>query len=160
MARRSKKNPIVGYVKAAAAHRKHPIVVGLFQYVAPALGGYVAVHTVGRIARGLAAKRWPQYATYVACGTKLATAGLIYYASGKVAFMKQHREAILAGVGVAIFESLLRNLLPGMAWAIDGPAPPAQLAAGDDDDDELNDADATDGLDDDDLGGGSLDSGF
>lgn len=159
MSRRSKRNPVVGFVKQVAAHKKNKVVSTLLTYVAPAIGAYAATHVVGRVAQAVAAKRWPAQARFVGFGAKLATAGLVYYASDKISFMKQHREAILAGVGVALFESLVRLMLPGMAFAIDGPAV-GQLGAYQDAADEgANDADPdpTDADDLDDLGGGIFD---
>lgn len=165
MARRSKRNPVVNFVKSVASHKKNKIVDTLLTYVAPAVGSYVAIHTVGRMAHHFVAKRWPAYANHASFGVKLAAAATVYYVSDKVKFMKERREAILAGMGVALVESLVRLMLPGMAWAIDGPAPASRIAPhsgpddleGDDDllaptnDDELNDEDLGG------LGGGLVD---
>ena len=127
----SKKKPLgaVRFIKKVAAHKNSPVVAMLLQYVAPAVGGYAAVQVVGRIARGVVAKRWPAYGTHAAIGAKLATAGLLYYATDHIGSLKRHREAILAGAGVALFETLVRALLPGMGWLIDAPQAP-QLDTG------------------------------
>ena len=44
-----------------------------------------------------------------------------------VDIVKKHREAILAGAGIALFETLIKALLPGMGWLIDAPAAQSQL---------------------------------
>lgn len=129
----------VNFVKKVAAHRSHPVVGMLLQYVAPAVGGYATVQVVGRIARGVVGKRWPGYAAHAAIGAKLATAATLYYATGAVQSLKKHREAILAGAGIALFETLVKALLPGMGWLIDAPAAQSAITDG-----EVYKGDATD----------------
>ena len=117
----------IRFVKKVAEHRKSPIVAAILQYVAPAIGGYAAVQLTGRIAKGFVAKRWPAYSTHAAIGAKLAASGLLYYATDYFGSLKKHREAILAGAGIALFETLIKALLPGMGWLIDAPAAQSQL---------------------------------
>ena len=156
MPRRNKRNPVVNFVKKVAAHKKNRFVAIALEYVAPAVGAYAVTHTVGRMAASVAAKRWPAHAHYVGLGAKLATAGLVYYASDKVGFMKARREAILAGVGIALFESLVRLMLPGMTFVLDAPTNVVKTVTDGMGDDELNDA--ADDFDDlGDEGGGIFD---
>ena len=129
----SKKKPLgaVRFIKKVAEHRKSPIVAALLEYVGPAIGGYAAVQLTGRIAKGFVAKRWPAYGAHAGVAAKLATAGLLYYATDHFSSLKRHREAILAGAGIALFETLIKALLPGMGWLIDAPATQSQLDSSD-----------------------------
>lgn len=117
-------------------------------FVAPAAGGYVATRIVGRLARGMTAKRWPRFSSKHASPLAgLLTLAGAYLASKKVRFVANYEAPLIAGVVIAVLQSIIQSYFPSLLGLLDmsplSVALPAPVPQGNDDgyDDADNDLD-------------------
>jgi hypothetical protein len=124
----AKKSGLVSFVKKAKRlktesssfmKKNPPIVTDVFTYIVPAAGAYVATRMIGRAARTFLGGKFPKTLPFAAPAASLATFGMIWYFAHKVDFTKKYHNQLMIGAGIAVIQSLVQSVLPGMNWLFD-----------------------------------------
>lgn len=148
---RKKKSALAGLVNNAreiASYKKNPVVAPLMEmavvYIAPAVAGYAVTRVAGRMVKSFVEPRFPKLATLSAVLANAATFGTLWYASSKVKSLSNYQAGLLAGSGVALAQTVINALLPGLGRIIFDQPPVfvAPTSAGDTDFDEPMDDEA------------------
>jgi hypothetical protein len=123
-----KKSGLVTFVKKANKLKSEsksflsknpPIVTDVFQYVLPAAGAYVATRLVGRASRTFLGAKFPKIAPFAAPLGSLVAFGAIWYAAHKVSYTKRYHNQLMIGSGIALIQSLVQSVMPGLGWLFD-----------------------------------------
>jgi hypothetical protein len=109
----------VAKVVREASSKNPPFWSSAFFYVAPAIGGYAVTRLAGRAARTYLAPRWPQARRFLPVAGSVLAGGALFAAVSYVGALKKYRVQVMAGVGVALAQSLLLAVAPQFGWLFD-----------------------------------------
>ena len=153
---RKKRSALAGLVKnvrEVASYKSNPVVAPLMEmatiYVAPALAGYAVTRVAGRMVRSFVEPKFPKLATFSAVLANAAAFGALWYASSKVKSLSNYQAGLLAGSGVALAQTIINALLPGLGRVIFDQPPVFVSPTGDFSDEEVNDEDPSESTTDD-----------
>ncbi len=92
---------------------------GIISFVAPAAGGYVVTRIANRAARTYVPLKFPRLGRHAGPLASLVALGGAYLACKKIKQLTDHETAILAGVIIAVVQSIIQSYMPGLLWMFD-----------------------------------------
>ncbi len=122
--KRRKKSSLARYTKKVATRkRKNASLVGnpgiaadLASRIVPGIAAYAATRVGGRIAYGLAGKRYPKFAKHAGPLGTLVTAGALWIGAHNVKALTPYHDAIIVGASIAAAQTVLQTYIPQYGW--------------------------------------------
>ena len=108
-------------------------------YIAPAVVGYAATRSVGRLARNILGSRFenPVFIKPIQIAGNVASLVLLWYMASKIKSLHKYKNGLVAGAGTAVVQSLVEFIMPKLNFLFDAPSPRAQIDRGSDEEEDL-----------------------